>query len=47
MPLLLLLWTVGCACALGVVAVYVGLNGELLSSHKPTRKMGLDVLRVL
>jgi hypothetical protein len=41
-PLLLLLWTVGCVCALGIVAVHIGLNGELWSSHKPTGKMGLD-----
>ena len=34
MALLLLLWTVGCACGLGVVAVHVGLNSELWSSHK-------------
>ena len=47
MPLMLLLWTVGSACVLAVVAVHVGLHGELWSSRKPTGKMGLNVLNAV
>ena len=43
-PLLLVLWTMGCVCVLGVVAARPGLIGVPWSPHKPTGKRGLDVL---
>ena len=41
-PLLLVLWTMGCVCVLGVVAARPGLIGVPWSPHKPTGKRGLD-----